>query len=201
MSNNSNNRTTQIVVADNSAVVRHGIMTLLRQCHGLDCDISEVTTIEQLQAIAATHNNVIVIINPLLGHQMDMAQLRLQSDGVQLVALISTVVGHQHLAGYDARITIEDSADDIAHKLRQLIDRHNQPHHSNVSLTEREKQVTLCAIRGMTNRAIAQQLGLSIHTVITHRRNINHKFKVHTTSALTISALKSGLVTLDDLPD
>lgn len=45
-------------------------------------------------------------------------------------------------------------------------------------LTVREEQVLLLIGQGLSNRRIAEDLGLSVHTVDTHRRNICHKLGV-----------------------
>ena len=51
----------------------------------------------------------------------------------------------------------------------------------------------------MTNKEIAEKLFLSIHTVITHRRNISKKLQIHSAAGLTIYAIVNKLVTLSDV--
>lgn len=51
----------------------------------------------------------------------------------------------------------------------------------------------------MTNRQIADQLYLSTHTVVTHRRNIARKLQVHSASGLTVYAIVNKLVKLSDI--
>ena len=53
----------------------------------------------------------------------------------------------------------------------------------------------------VTNKAIADQLYLSIHTVITHRRNIARKLQIHSPAGLTIYAIVNKLVELQDIKD
>ena len=53
----------------------------------------------------------------------------------------------------------------------------------------------------MTNKAIADKLYLSIHTVITHRRNIAAKLQIHSAAGLTIYAIVNKLVDLSDIRD
>jgi DNA-binding NarL/FixJ family response regulator len=49
---------------------------------------------------------------------------------------------------------------------------------TTAQLTEREEQVLLLIGQGLSSLRIAEQLGLSIHTVDTHRRNIRQKLGV-----------------------
>ena len=68
-------------------------------------------------------------------------------------------------------------------------------------LSQREKEIITCVVKGMTNKAIADQLYLSIHTVITHRRNIARKLQIHSPAGLTIYAIVNKLVELQDIKD
>ena len=45
------------------------------------------------------------------------------------------------------------------------------------TLSQREKEIVICVVKGMTNKEIAENLFLSIHTVITHRRNISKSYR------------------------
>lgn len=67
------------------------------------------------------------------------------------------------------------------------------------NLTDREKEILISVVKGLTNKEIAQELFLSTHTVISHRRNITRKLEIHSTAGLTIYAIVNKLVTLDDI--
>lgn len=51
----------------------------------------------------------------------------------------------------------------------------------------------------MSNKEIADKLFLSIHTVTTHRRNINNKLQIHSTAALAIFAILNKLIDLSEV--
>ncbi|MFA5497079.1 MAG: helix-turn-helix transcriptional regulator [Bacteroidales bacterium] len=61
-------------------------------------------------------------------------------------------------------------------------------------LSKREKEVLTEIAKGYTNKEIADRLFISVHTVMTHRKNIMHKLKIHSLSGLTIYALLNNLV-------
>lgn len=67
------------------------------------------------------------------------------------------------------------------------------------SLSEREKEIVIYAVKGLTNKEIAEKLHLSAHTVITHRRNISRKLQIHSVAALTIYAIANKLIDLKEL--
>ena len=62
------------------------------------------------------------------------------------------------------------------------------------SITEREKEVIVAIVQGMSNKQIADHLCISPHTVITHRKNIARKLQIHSPAGLTVYAIANGLV-------
>lgn len=60
-------------------------------------------------------------------------------------------------------------------------------------LSEREREVVACVVKGMTNKEIAATLFISINTVLTHRKNISRKLNIHSVSGLTIYAIANGI--------
>jgi len=66
-------------------------------------------------------------------------------------------------------------------------------------LSQREKEIIICVAKGLSNKEIANQLFISVHTVTTHRRNISNKLQIHTSAGLTIYAIANSLVSIDDL--
>ncbi len=66
-------------------------------------------------------------------------------------------------------------------------------------LSPREKDVVVGVVRGLSNKEIAAAMGVSVNTVTTHRRNIAAKLKIHSPAGLTIYAIVSKLVALDEV--
>lgn len=66
-------------------------------------------------------------------------------------------------------------------------------------LSERERDVLRCVVRGQTNKEIANTLFISINTVLTHRKNIARKLGIHSVSGLTIYAIANEIIKLEDL--
>ncbi len=63
-------------------------------------------------------------------------------------------------------------------------------------LSPREREVLALIALGNTNKAIAQQLGISAHTVNAHRVNLMAKLDLHDAQAVTRFALRNGLIPL-----
>lgn len=61
-------------------------------------------------------------------------------------------------------------------------------------LTRRELEVMRLTARGAAAKEVASQLGISVNTVLTHRKNITDKLGIHGTPALIYFALKHQIL-------
>ena len=66
------------------------------------------------------------------------------------------------------------------------------------SLTVREREVLIRIADGMSNKEIADALGLGVRTVETHRERAMRKLDIHSVAGLTKYALSQGWVNLSD---
>lgn len=80
--------------------------------------------------------------------------------------------------------------DDVSARISNMI----RNAESKESISEREKEIIICLVQGMSNKEIASQLFISVNTVITHRRNISRKLQIHSLAGLTIYAIANGLI-------
>lgn len=80
--------------------------------------------------------------------------------------------------------------DNTSAKISQIINSVD----STESLSEREREIIVCLVQGMSNKEIASHLFISIHTVITHRRNISRKLQIHSLAGLTLYAIANNLI-------
>ena len=67
------------------------------------------------------------------------------------------------------------------------------------ALSDRERDVIVAMVQGMSNKEIADHLYISVNTVITHRRNIARKLQIHSPAGLTIYAIVNGLVDISSV--
>jgi regulator of cell morphogenesis and NO signaling len=70
---------------------------------------------------------------------------------------------------------------------------------SSEALSDREKDVIVSLVQGMSNKEIADHLCISVNTVITHRRNIARKLQIHSPAGLTIYAIVNNLVDISSV--
>lgn len=67
------------------------------------------------------------------------------------------------------------------------------------TLSEREREIVHCVVCGLSNKQIAEQLFISLNTVLTHRKNIARKLNIHSVAGLTIYAIVNKIVNIDEL--
>jgi regulator of cell morphogenesis and NO signaling len=85
----------------------------------------------------------------------------------------------------------QSKTDDVSLKISSMI---SQNPDASEALSEREKDVIVAMVQGMSNKEIADHLFISINTVITHRRNIARKLQIHSPAGLTIYAIVNNLI-------
>ncbi len=89
----------------------------------------------------------------------------------------------------------------IVDRLEEIFHRDERPAGSSdrEDLTARETDVLKLVARGFINKQIADKLSISLHTVISHRKNITRKLGIRTVSGLTMYALLNGLISSKDI--
>lgn len=83
---------------------------------------------------------------------------------------------------------------EVARRVVALFRKFAPPEIADYKLTEAEKQVLKMLIDGHHYKTAAHELGISIHTVNFHLRNIYAKLQVHSKTEAVAKALREGLV-------
>jgi DNA-binding NarL/FixJ family response regulator len=66
------------------------------------------------------------------------------------------------------------------------------------TLTDREKQVLKLVAEGGSNKEVAETLGISVKTAMSHREKVMEKLGVHNRTELVRFAIKRGVIRVDD---
>ena len=70
---------------------------------------------------------------------------------------------------------------------------------ADTELTRREIEVLQLLCKGYSNKEIADQLFVSTHTVISHRKNISEKTGIKSASGLTMYAILKKIIDVGDI--
>lgn len=187
-----------IVIAEPSTIIRGGVVAALETMDTLGIDIAEIRDIPSLMELLSDENPDVVIVDPRhIGSLKPIRQmLKCENKSVKFIALQSSIVDSETLQSYDANFSIFDSLTAIEERVAEVV---KVAEHKETELTQRETEIVAAIARGASNKEIAEQLFISTYTVMTHRRNISAKLKIHSPAGLTIYAIANKLIDIKDI--
>lgn len=217
---------TRVILADDHAVVRKGIRDFLAEAGDIAVVAEAADGEEAVQLVAQHHPDVAVLDIQMPGVSGIEATRRIRAeypdvgililtaydDDPYIFALLQAGANGYVLKTADSQELIRavravargESALDptVAQRVVQRIASGHPTTHSATEvvepLTERELDVLRLAAKGLTNRAIGLQLGISDRTVQGHLANVFAKLQVNSRTEAAMRAVKLGWLTLDE---
>lgn len=191
----------RVIICEASEIIANGLAEIVDSMAQFDV-VLRVDSPERLsEKIVATDANMLIVNPTLLGFEGKDFLLKLSKEypHVTLIALVTSCLEHTCLAPYGGVIEIYDSKQKIVSKLNEWVKDNNPKKNDDVELSKREIDVLVAVAKGMMNKEIADQMNISIHTVISHRKNITRKTGIKSVSGLTVYALLNNLIAEDEL--
>lgn len=189
----------QILVAEPSYLVRKGLSTILQELKAVT-KIEEVQSMEELIDSLKSSTPHILIINTTLSSVPEVDEfIKKYTSDVQVISIFNTPIPDD---GNELVLSVFDSKSVLLNKLRNQVKSVQQSvtqQDSSEELSDREKDVLKKVALGKTNKEVANELFISTHTVISHRKNITRKLGIKTISGLTVYAILNQLIKLEDI--
>ena len=191
-------KVTKILIAETSPIINSGLSSFLNDMNQIAV-ASIVDNIDDLQDKIIMHNPDVLIINPMmLGCMLNtfVKQMTQNHPNINRVALVTSYVDKNILKNFKEVVELNDNKQKVINKMLNLQNNNDETSAQNesVDLSNREVDVLVCVAKGMTNKDISDMLNISVHTVITHRKNIVKKTGIKSVSGLTVYALLNNLV-------
>ena len=191
-------KVTKILIAETSPIINSGLSSFFNDMNQIAV-ASIVDNIDDLQDKIIMHNPDVLIINPMmLGCMLNtfVKQMTQNHPNINRVALVTSYVDKNILKNFKEVIELSDNKQKVINKMLNLQNNNDETSAQNesVDLSNREVDVLVCVAKGMTNKDISDMLNISVHTVITHRKNIVKKTGIKSVSGLTVYALLNNLV-------
>ena len=188
----------KIVIAEPSPIVTAGLLKFFEDLNQVHV-VSVVDNLDDLNDKMIIHNPDMLIVNPLMmGYTNNnlIKQITQTYPDTTCIALVTTFIDKNFLRYFREAIELSDNKQKVANKIFNLINNNDDSSSQNesVDLSNRETDVLICVAKGMTNKDISDMLNISVHTVITHRKNIVKKTGIKSVSGLTVYALLNNLV-------
>jgi DNA-binding CsgD family transcriptional regulator len=187
------------ILAIDSYLIRKGLVALLNRIPGVVVR-KEFDAGPPLREFLRNHaGEYLLISQSIFDGTIDL--FLSESRLLEKTILVTTLSAHQLNEDFQALIDPGASKDQITRVITEVLDAGSDqgPFIKDPALTEREKTIVRLVSMGHTNKQIADQLFLSAHTVITHRKNINSKLGIKSVSGLTIYAIVNNIITIDEV--
>lgn len=191
----------RVIICETSEIIANGLADIIDGMAQFDV-VARIDSPERLSEKILSNDANVLVINPmLLGYQNKEFLFGLGKEHPNLiaVALVTSCLDHSSLTPYNGVIEINDSKSKIIDKLSEWVADKAPKKNDDVELSKRETDVLIAIAKGLMNKEIAEQMNISIHTVISHRKNITRKTGIKSVSGLTVYALLNNLINEDEL--
>lgn len=196
-----NNRHINIAILEPSQIIYEGLSNIFLKS-GQYFQLLRLNTFDELENYIGQKKLDVIIINPSQIQNKDKEFIALKNNQADTcwVALVYTFFNQKMLSLFDKTIHITDSPDSIIGLINRLNDSNslNSSSAGHEQLSDREIEVLKLVAAGSSNKEIADKLFISIHTVISHRKNISQKTGIKSQSGLTIYAILNKIIQIED---
>lgn len=190
----------RVIICEASEIIANGLAEVIDSMAQFDV-VARIESPEHLNEKITASDANLAIINPLLlGYQNKefINQLGKEFPNLAIIALETSYLDHSILSPYSGVIEITDTRSKIISKMNEF-SQSEATKKDDVELSKREIDVLVAVAKGMMNKEIADLMNISIHTVISHRKNITRKTGIKSVSGLTVYALLNNLIDESDL--
>jgi DNA-binding NarL/FixJ family response regulator len=211
-----------VLLAEDHAIVREGLRSLLRFEHEIEI-VGEATTGREAVELARKLCPTVVIMDiamPLLNGFEATRQILQASPGVKVLVLSAhsddEYVAHMSAVGASGYLVKQNSGQTLVEAIKQVAagrtyfspsiakrmgDAERRSRESGAArgkplrpLTAREAEVLQLVAEGAANKQVAAELGISTKTVEKHRQQLMDKLNIHDTAGLTRYAIATGVI-------
>lgn len=189
-----------IAILEPSHIIYEGLANiLLRSEHHFQ--IYRLDNTDELEHPAFRDKIDAIILNPaqVQNDIRQFIQLKRLHPKIKWTGLIYSYFDKETISLFDSLIYITDTPETIVNTIykQSQLTANNIESTLTEQITERELDVLLQIVHGLSNKEIADKLNISIHTVVSHRKNIIQKTGIKSQAGLTIYAISNKLISLD----
>ena len=205
-----------VLIADDHEVIRRGVEVLLESSHFRV--VASAASVAQLVRLARKHQPDVVLLDVRLGDEDGLDAIRrVRSaapktrsivfsafDNPTYVARAVAAGASDYLLKTADRDTLLAALDNavadgpptrigMLRSVAASMTKRDAPGDANVPLTPRELQTLRLIAMGLSNREIADTMGISVETVKEHVQNMLRKTSLHDRTQAAVWALRNGL--------
>jgi DNA-binding NarL/FixJ family response regulator len=213
---------TTILLAEDHAIVREGLRSLLELCEDFEVVGEAETGRQAVELVRKLRPQVVVmdIAMPMLNGFEATRQILLAAPKTKVLVLSAhsddEYVAHMAAVGASGYLVKQNSGQILVRAVREIArghpffspsiarrmgdaERRSREHGpgreaATAPLTTREAEVLQRVAEGAPNKQIAEELGISIKTVEKHRQRLMNRLNIHDTAGLTRHAIATGVI-------
>ncbi len=214
---------TRCKIVDDHALVREGIVALLKFYEDVEVAGEASDGLEAIEKLAGLKPDIVLmdIAMPGLGGLEATVEIKKREPNVKVIVLsqyddmeyvnrflkanvsgyiLKKAVGGELIAAIRAVAKGESYIhSSIASKVIEgFVGKESETADPYDRLTDREKQVLKLIAEGNTHKEIASVLGISARTAVAHHTNISEKLEMHSKAELIKFAIQKGIIRLAD---
>ncbi|MGE5480114.1 MAG: response regulator transcription factor [Chloroflexota bacterium] len=191
----------EIILLEPSYLVRSALSALLLEEFNKVTVYEEEQDFETLLAAPEALGASCLIVNSLVLDRMGR-YLRNAPERVVIIPLYVSTQSPLEASRYKHSIEINDGKSRIIETVNRAINSLPsalKPDSSPAeALTKREQIIIQLVAKGRSSKQIADALSISLHTVVTHRKNISKKLQINSVSGLTVYAILNNLIKIEE---
>lgn len=190
----------RVVIIEPSPIVRDGLKSMIENIHDFEV-VGTLSDINRLDERIAPMRADVVIINPSIVEFHRRNAIKNLFPSTSIIALLYNYIENSVLRQFNGVIDIYDDQAKIHNTLQEAITNFtvDDTNTDGNDLSEREKEILVAVAKGLMNKEIAALYKISIHTVISHRKNISRKTGIKSVSGFVVYALLNNLIEQNDI--
>ncbi len=195
------NNSKKIIVVSEAFFIVSGIEQLSFEVPGLTFDTSFNGNERNLLSKINDRKPDYILVDPqsIDGNVVSFLSSLSKNTPYNIIGIITNATLPKITGKFRHTLHIEDTKLELVKALKKYTGNTNTKSEDDNVLSKREKEILKNLALGKTNQEIADELFLSIHTVMTHRKKITAKLGIKTLSGLTVYAIMNNLVDIREI--
>ncbi len=194
-------RKKKVLIVEPSIIIKEGLIKILGKSPELDVLCPSDGTEDYAERISVACPDIL-LINPTVmpySKRYPVYSLAQEYPHMTIIALVYQYIDNAILHAFHSVLEIRESAERIVDIILEAYastsDRAEMLDPAGGhELTRRETDVLVLVAKGLMSKEIAERLHISVHTVISHRKNITRKTNIKSVAGLALYALMNNLM-------
>ena len=194
-------RKKKVLIVEPSIIIKEGLIKILGKSPELDVLRPSDGTEDYAERISVARPDILLINPTVMPYfkRYPVYSLAQEYPHMTIIALVYQYIDNSILHAFHSVLEIRESAERIVDILLEAYastsDRAEMLDPAGGhELTRRETDVLVLVAKGLMSKEIAERLHISVHTVISHRKNITRKTNIKSAAGLALYALMNNLM-------